>query len=193
LRRIMVVLSLVAMLVVAAAPAVAQVSQGFEEEDVESGDVEPSVDIASSGDQVNLCAAILQSANTGNVQNQQGVSQYLAYADDIEFEGSSIEITPEAVNECTQVIEQAAAAAAAPAKAAAPAPAPAPAAAQAKAGGAEAKAAPAPAPAPAPAQAKAGGAQAKALPPTGGISPLLAVGGGAALLTGGLLVRRIIG
>ena len=191
MRRIMLVLSLVAMLVVAAAPAVAQVSQGFEEEDVESGDVEPSVDIASSGDNVNLCTAILQSANSGNVQNQQGVSQYLAYADDIEFEGSSIEITPEAVNECTQVIEQAAAAAAAPAKAAPAAPTPA--VAQAKAGGAEAKAAPAPAPAPAPAQAKAGGAQAKALPPTGGITPLLAVGGGAALLTGGLLVRRIIG
>jgi hypothetical protein len=185
--------AMLAMALVAAAPAIAQVSQGFEEEDVESGDVEPSVDITNAGDQVNMCAAILQSANTGNVQNQQGVSQYLAYADDIEFEGSSIEITPEAVNECTQVIEQAAAAAAAPAKAAAPAPAPAPAAAQAKAGGAEAKAAPAPAPAPAPAQAKAGGAQAKALPPTGGISPLLAVGGGAALLTGGLLVRRIIG
>ncbi len=177
------------MLVVAAAPAGAQVSQGFEEEDVESGDAEPSVDIASSGDNVNLCTAILQSANTGNVQNEQGVSQYLAYADDIEFEGSSIEISPEAVNECTQVIEQAASAAA-PAKAAPTAPAPA---AQAKAGGAEAKAAPAAAPAPAPAQAKAGGAQAKALPPTGGISPLLAVGGGAALLTSGLLVRRIIG
>jgi cytoskeletal protein RodZ len=192
LRRIMVVLALVAMLVVAAAPAIAQVSQGFEEEDVESGDVEPSVDIASSGDNVNLCTAILQSANTGNVQNQQGVTQYKSEVDDIEFEGSTIEITPEAVNECTQVIEQAAAAAAAPAKAAPPAPAPAPIA-QAKAGGAEAKAAPAAAPAPTPAQAKAGGAQAKALPPTGGISPLLAVGGGAALLTGGLLVRRIIG
>ncbi len=192
MRRIMVVLSLVAMLVVAAAPAVAQVSQGFEEEDVESGDVEPSVDIASSGDNVNLCTAILQSANTGNVQNEQGVTQYKSEADDIEFEGSTIEITPEAVNECTQVIEQAAAAAAAPAKAAPPAPAPAPTA-QAKAGGAEAKAAPAAAPAPTPAQAKAGEAQAKALPPTGGISPLLAVGGGAALLTGGLLVRRIIG
>ncbi len=183
--------ALLAMMVVAAVPAVAQIGQEFSEEDVESGDVEPAVDISNTGDQVNLCAAILQSANTGNVQNQQGVSQYLAYADDIEFEGSSIEITPEAVNECTQVIEQAAAAAAAPAKAAPAAPTPA--VAQAKAGGAEAKAAPAPAPAPAPAQAKAGGAQAKALPPTGGISPLLAVGAGAALLTGGLLVRRIIG
>ena len=190
MRRIMLVLSLVAMLVVAAAPAVAQVSQGFEEEDVESGDVEPSVDIASSGDNVNLCTAILQSANTGNVQNEQGVVQYQDVVDDIEFEGSNITFETESAGECVQTIEQAAAAAA-PAKAAPPAPAPAPIA-QAKAGGAEAKAAPAAAPAPAPAQAKAGGAQAKALPPTGGISPLLAVGG-AALLTGGLLVRRIIG
>ncbi len=42
--------------------------------------------------------------------------------------------------------------------------------------------------APTPAQARA-----KALPPTGGISPLLAVCAGAALLLGsGLLVRKII-
>ncbi len=174
-------------------------TQGFDQEDVESGDIEAEVDIFNTGDNANICAAILQSANTGNIQNQQGVSQYLAYADDIEFEGSSIEITPELAQECEQRIQQAAVAAApvpvpaAPAAApAAPAPAaPAPAAPAPAAPAAPApavSAAPAPAPTPAPAPAKA-----KALPPTGGISPLLAVGAGAALLLGGgLLVRRII-
>ncbi len=173
------------MMLVAAAPATAQlVPQEFEQEDLESGDVEPSVDIANKGDNVNLCTAILQSANTGNVINEQGVSQYSSFPDDIEFEGSTISVTPEAAQECEQVFRQTAAAGAAP-KAAPATPAPAPAAAAAAPASAPAAAAAAPAPAPAPA--------AKALPATGGTSPLLAVGAGAALLLGGgLLVRRII-
>ncbi len=113
MRRIMVVLSLVAIAVVAVAPAIAQVSQGFSEEDVESGDVEPVVEIANSGNNVNLCPTVLQSANSGNVQNEQGVVQYqIPEVDDIGFGGSSIIIASEVEGECVQTIEQAAAAAA---------------------------------------------------------------------------------
>jgi LPXTG-motif cell wall-anchored protein len=95
---------------------------------------------------------------------------------------STSTLTPSESAECTQEIRQAAGAT--PAKAA-PAAAPAPTA-----------AAPAPtagAPAP-PAQAKAGAAQAKALPATGGldIASLLGLGAGALLVSGGLLVRKII-
>ncbi len=188
MRKLMLLAAMLALALVAAAPAIAQVSQGFEEEDVESGDVEPAVGIANKGDQVNLCAAILQSAQSGNVQNEQGVSQYLAYLDDIEGEGSSIEITPEAAQECEQLIAQAAAAGVAKGKAEAGK-----AEAKAEAGKAEAKAEAGKA------EAKAGGgaaakAGAKALPPTGGISSMLAVGAGAALLLGGglLAYRRFI-
>jgi LPXTG-motif cell wall-anchored protein len=187
----MMVGAMLAMMLVAATPAIAQIgtqnkggggssptplAQEFAAEDVESGDVEPVLDISNKGDQVNLCANVLQSAQSGNLQNQQGLLQYKSFPDEIEFEGSRIEITPELANECTQVIEQAAAAGEkAEAKAGK---------AEAKAGAAEAKAAPAPGPAPAPA---------RVLPATGGIAPLLAVGAGAALLLGGgLLVRRII-
>ncbi len=112
MRRIMVVLSLVAIALVAVAPAMAQVSQEFSEEDVESGDVEPSVDIRNSGNNVNLCPTVLQSANSGNVQNEQGVVQYQVEVDDIEFEGSTITFEVAAEGECVQTIEQAAAAAA---------------------------------------------------------------------------------
>ncbi len=113
MRRIMVVLSLVAIAVVAVAPAMAQVSQGFSEEDVESGDVEPTVEISNAGNNVNLCPTVHQSANTGNVQNEQGVVQYqVPEADDIGFGGSSITIASESAGECVQTIEQAAAAAA---------------------------------------------------------------------------------
>jgi hypothetical protein len=137
-RRILLVLSLVAVLGLAAAPAVAQdieaedfeggffvvgndgfvddgfvvgpFGQEFELEDVESGDVEPVVDISNSGDNANLAPTVLQSANSGNVQNAQGVVQYQSEADDIEFEGSSIEIASELESDTTQTIEQSAAA-----------------------------------------------------------------------------------
>jgi hypothetical protein len=137
-RRIILVLSLVAVLGLAAAPAVAQdfededfeggffivgndgfsddgfvvgpFAQAFEQEDVESGDVEPVVDISNAGDNANLAPTVLQSANSGNVQNAQGVVQYQSEADDIEFEGSSIEIASELESDTTQTIEQSAAA-----------------------------------------------------------------------------------
>ena len=101
---------MVAIALVAVAPAIAQVEQGFSEEDVESGDVEPAVEISNAGNNVNLCPVVHQSANSGNVQNEQGVVQYFSKADDIEFEGSNITIASESAGECTQTIEQAAAA-----------------------------------------------------------------------------------
>jgi hypothetical protein len=110
LRKLMMLGAMLAMVLVAAAPAIAQVGQEFEEEDVESGDVEPVVDISNKGDNVNLCPTVLQSGNSGNVQNQQGVVQYQSEADDIEFEGSSIEIASELESDTTQTIEQSAAA-----------------------------------------------------------------------------------
>ncbi len=170
MRKLMLLAAMLALALVAASPAVAQVGQGFSQEDVESGDVEPAVGIASKGNNVNLCSAVLQAAQSGNVQNTQGVLQYKAPIDEIEFEGSTITITPELVSECTQTIQQSAAAGPK---------------AEAKAGKAEAKAG----------EAKAGKAEAKALPKTGGVAgtaSLLGLGAGALLVAGGLLTRKMI-
>jgi hypothetical protein len=124
LKRIMLILSLAAMFVVAAAPAIAQnffvveeddpdfIIEGdfdnfdFDGGDVRSGDVDMEVDIFNAGNNVNLCTTVVQSANTGNVQNQQGVFQYNSTADDIDFEGSEIVIDAEAEGDCVQSIEQ---------------------------------------------------------------------------------------
>ncbi len=54
----------------------------FDIDDIESGDVNPSIDIRNTGDNANLCLGISQVANSGNVANQQGVSQYGAGADE---------------------------------------------------------------------------------------------------------------
>ena len=112
MRKLMLLATILAIAVVAIAPAIAQVEQGFEQEDVESGDVEPTVEISNAGNNVNMCPVVHQAANSGNVQNQQGVVQYETEVDDIGFGGSNITMASESAGECTQTIEQAAAAAA---------------------------------------------------------------------------------
>jgi hypothetical protein len=170
------------MVVMAAAPAVAQVGQGFSERRVTSGTASPKTEVSNKGNNVNLCTELLQAAQTGNVANEQGALQYQSKSDDIDFSGSSVELTPAAVAECTQTIEQAAAAGP---KAEAKAGKAEAKGGEAKAGGAEAKAG-------AP-EAKAGGAEAKTLPATGGLdlAPLLGLSAGALLVAGGLIARRI--
>jgi hypothetical protein len=101
---------MVAVLAVAAAPAIAQVSEGFSERRITSGSASPKVAVSNAGNNVNLCPTVQQTANTGNVANEQGVVQYRSTADDIDFTGSSITIEPSTTAECTQTIEQAAAA-----------------------------------------------------------------------------------
>ncbi len=167
----MLLAAMLALALVAAAPAIAQVSQGFEQEDVESGGVASKLTVKGSGSNVNQCAVVMQSGQSGNVQNAQGVVQYKGKVDDVEVEGSAILESPEAAVDCDQLIRQAAAAGPK---------------AEAKAGKAEAKAEAAPAPAPAPAKAQ--------LPKTGGVAgtaSLLGLGLGALLVAGGLLARRI--
>ncbi len=171
MRKLMLLAAMLALALVAAAPAIAQVSQGFEAEDVESGGVAPKLTVKGSGSNVNQCAVVLQSGQSGNVQNAQGVVQYKGKVDDVEVEGSAILENPEAAVDCDQLIRQAAAAGPK---------------AEAKAGKAEAKAEAAPAPAPAPAKAQ--------LPKTGGVAgtaSLLGLGLGALLVAGGLLARRL--
>ena len=112
MRKLMLLAAMVAIVLVAAAPAMAQLAQEFSQEDVESGGVSPAVGITNSGNNVNICTSIHQSANSGNVQNEQGVVQYETEVDSIGFGGSNITFETESAGECTQTISQAASAAA---------------------------------------------------------------------------------
>jgi hypothetical protein len=87
-----------------------EVVQEFEQE-AESGDVEQSLEVDNTGDNSNQCVAVLQAANTGNVQNAQGVNQAAqSEGDDVTHSGSSLILSPEVAQECVQILEQAAAA-----------------------------------------------------------------------------------
>ena len=195
MRKLIVLGAMLAMMLVVAAPAVAQVGQGFSERRITSGKASPSTRISNTGDNVNICAPIQQVVNTGNVANEQGITAYESRLDDVDFEGSDITLEPSETVECTQSIEQAAAAGPGG---------------EAKAGGAVATAGGAVAAAPVPAgggpvatvvapvlapggvagvAARAGGGM---LPSTGGPAGalVLALGAGALLVGGGLMAYR---
>ena len=113
MKKLVLLGAIVAMMVVAAAPAIAQVGQGFSERRDTSGSATPKVAISNKGNNANLCAQLQQAVNTGQVLNEQGVVQYFSTADDILFnpdDPTQIVITPSETATCTQTIEQAAAA-----------------------------------------------------------------------------------
>jgi hypothetical protein len=113
MKKLMMLAAVLAMVIVAAVPAIAQIGQESEQE-TESGDVNQSFDVSSTGDNSNQCAGIQGVANTGNAQNQTSLIQYGSESDDFEFDevGSSIEVSPENSTSCDQQVNQAASAAA---------------------------------------------------------------------------------
>jgi LPXTG-motif cell wall-anchored protein len=198
MRKLIVLGAMLVMMLVVAAPAVAQVGQGFSERRVTSGKASPSTRISNTGDNVNICAPVQQVVNTGNVANEQGITAYESRLDDLDFEGSDITMEPSETVECTQSIEQAAAAGPGG---------------EAKAGGAVATAGGAVAAVPAPAAGGGGGPVAAVVAPVlapggvagvaaragGGMLPstggpagalILALGAGALLVGGGLMAYR---
>jgi LPXTG-motif cell wall-anchored protein len=192
LRRLILLAAMLAIVLFASGPAVAQVEQESEQEG-ESGEVGQSFEVSSSGGSANQCAEILAAAQSGNAQNVSDVIEADSDADDIEFEegGSSIGVSPELAEACEQTINQAASAAGKSEKKAAPAPAP--------------KTAPTPAPKLETKKEETKKEETKKeetkkektkkeLPKTGGsgAASLFAFAGGALLVIGGLLVRKIV-
>jgi hypothetical protein len=112
MKKLMLVVAMLAIVVVAAAPVIAQdVGQEFSMRRDTSGSASPKVAVSNTGDNANLCPEVQQIAQTGQVLNEQGVVQYFSTADDLDFSGSSISIGTESApadlsGTCTQTIEQ---------------------------------------------------------------------------------------
>ena len=113
MKKLMLLAALLAMLIVAVVPAIAQVSEEGEQE-TESGEVDQSFEVAGSGDNSNQCANIQGVGQTGNAQNQTNLIQYGSEADDFEFDevGSTITSSPVNTATCDSQVNQAASAAA---------------------------------------------------------------------------------
>jgi hypothetical protein len=113
MKKLMLLAAFLAMLTLAAIPAIAQVSQESEQEG-ESGDLDQSFTVTSSGDNSNQCVGIQGVGNTGNPQNITDILQYGSTADEFEFEevGSTITVSGTNPVTCDQQVNQAASAAA---------------------------------------------------------------------------------
>jgi hypothetical protein len=111
MKKLMVIAAMLAMLIMATVPAMADIDQESEQES-ESGDVDQSFEVSSTGDNSNQCAGIQGVANTGNAQNQIDLVEYFSLADDFEFDevGSDVDVSPENSTTCDQEVNQAASA-----------------------------------------------------------------------------------
>ena len=92
-------------------PAPAPVTQETEQE-AESGDIDQSFEVTTTGDNSNQCAGVQGVTNTGNPQNVIDLLQYASTSDVFEFEevGSDITVSPESSATCDQQVNQAASA-----------------------------------------------------------------------------------
>ena len=112
MRKLLLLAAVLAMVMLAAAPVIAQ-EVGFDDQELESGEIATETELSIEGNNNNQCAGLLQFGQTGNFANQQGTSQYDLGPDaefEQEFEGPEIEFAPENATECEQAVQQSAAA-----------------------------------------------------------------------------------
>jgi hypothetical protein len=111
LKKLMLLAAMLALVLALAVPAaIAQVGFGAGQGTDDTGEIELSTEVTSSGNNSNSCVAPTQFGNTGNLQNFQGFLQYESELDDVEFGGTAFSFAPEQAVECTGSVEQAAAA-----------------------------------------------------------------------------------
>jgi hypothetical protein len=109
----MLLAALLAMVVVAAVPAIAQVSQGTEQEN-NSGDSSQTFTVTGGGDNSSSCQGIQGISNTGSLNNNTGVLQYASPGGGVGTSGGDFSISPEqnrgVAKVCDQQVNQAASA-----------------------------------------------------------------------------------
>ena len=113
MKKLMLLAALLAMLIVAAVPAIAQIGQEAEQE-AESGDLSQESSATQEGDNSIQCVNDQLVGNTGNAQTQNQAIQYASDGSPSPSGTATIEVNPnEDVDEvftCTAEVNQAASA-----------------------------------------------------------------------------------
>jgi spore coat protein U-like protein len=109
LKKLVMLAAMLALVLVVAAPAIAQVTNAVGQES-ETGNVNANFSATQSGNNSNQCVTPLQFGNTGSLQNGQAVLQYGSTSGDIEQEGSTFTFSPTLTANCSQAVQQSAAA-----------------------------------------------------------------------------------
>ena len=112
MKKLTIIAAMLAMMMVVAVPATAQIIVQESEQESESGDVDQSFEVSNSGDNSNQCVGSQGVANTGNAQNQIDLVEFFSLTDDFEFDevGSDVDVSPENSTDCDQQVNQAASA-----------------------------------------------------------------------------------
>jgi hypothetical protein len=105
LKKLMLLAALLAMAVVAAVPAIAQVTQSPEQE-VESGDSSQNFTVTGGGDNSNSCQMIQGINNTGNALSNTNVLQYASEGEVEVDDSGNFAISPEQNKNVPKVCEQ---------------------------------------------------------------------------------------
>src|SRR5829696_744619 len=106
----MMLAAILALVLVAAAPVVAQVAFEIGDTENESGEIETENAFGIEGNNNSACLGQLQFGQTGNFTNQQGALQYASVVDDLGLSGPEIEFGPENETACEQAVQQSSAA-----------------------------------------------------------------------------------
>ena len=110
MKKFIIIAAILALALVAAVPAIAQVSNEFEQEDIQSGDLETNFEVSNEGDYASQCTPAVQFGNTGNFTNGSSFVQYDSELDDFEPGGIEFAIEPEQSTDCSSTIQQSSAA-----------------------------------------------------------------------------------
>src|SRR3954453_13960939 len=108
-KKVMLLAALLAMAVVAAVPAIAQVDQE-PEQDAKSGASSQGIIIEGPGDNSNQCIGLQPISNTGNAVNSTGVLQYGSLGEVGVDDSGNLTISPSQTTTCDQKVDQAASA-----------------------------------------------------------------------------------
>ena len=114
MKKLMMLAAILALALVAAVPAIAQVSQEVGQES-ESGGLATGDTVANGGDYAFQCTPATQFGNTGNFNNAPAFLQYgKSVTDDFEPGGIEFGFEPEQTTDCANTIQQSSAASSTP-------------------------------------------------------------------------------
>jgi hypothetical protein len=108
-KKLMLLAALLAMVIVAAVPAIAQVTQS-NEQGVSSGDAKQTINVTGGGANSNQCAGVQGVVNTGNATSNTSVLQYANDGAGVGVSGGNFEVSPSSTTTCKQQVNQAASA-----------------------------------------------------------------------------------
>ena len=109
MKKLIMLAAILALALVAAAPAMAQLASGVGQSP-ESDDVALGFDVANKGNYASQCTPAIQEGNTGNFENASSFVQYDGELDDFEPGGIEVGFGGSLSADCSNTIQQSSAA-----------------------------------------------------------------------------------